>query len=476
MEALKPRTTFDADDPIWKRKPFVHQQEMARFHYENPCSGDASDVGTGKTQGIIATIQRLISEKQVSRCLIICPNTILDNWAAELVKNSDLSWVILRGPRDKRIALLQQSKLVDVYLINYEGVRVISSQLMAANFDMIVCDEVHHIKSWNSIQSKLILKLAKDAPYRKGMTGTLLTNDIQDLWSVCQFIDPSMLRTNYWGFRNKYLYNENGNKPWMKWPRWVPKDGAVEELKKRIEPWFIRFEKRSVLKFLPPVLFQKRVVTLSEEQRKVYAQLKRDFVVELESGEELAALHILSRVQKLLEITSGFAYRENEPTIRFSNNAKLNELKAVLEEIGKQRVVVWCSFREDAAMICEALTGLGEIGQITGDTKQENRQAIVDQFNRGEIQYLVCNASCAGEGISLYTPYSIYYSRGWKLGEREQSLGRHDRPGSEQFSNVTIIDLVAADTVDEEVMKALETKKDLLKSITPQYYRRMLAV
>jgi hypothetical protein len=76
--------------------------------------------------------------------------------------------------------------------------------------------------------------------------------------------------------------------------------------------------------------------------------------------------------------------------------------------------------------------------------------------------------------LSIYAEYAIYFSRGWKLGERLQSLGRHDRPGSEIFDNVTIFDLVAENTVDVEVFAALEGKEELLKSINPKRAREML--
>ncbi len=475
MEALNSDILFNTSDPIWKLRPFQHQEEMARFHYRLPYTGDGSDVGVGKTPGMITVIQRLVKEGHVRRCLVIMPNTILENWANELKNWSDLSHVILRGTKDKRIALMQQPKLADVYLINYEGVRVVFPQLAMMHFDMIVCDEIHHIKSPSAEQTKLILKLARNTPYRKGMTGTLLTNNLMDLWSICQFINPAIFSCNQWGYRNRFLYNENATKSWLRFPSWVPRPGAAEEIKKIIEPHFIRFKKREVLKFLPPVLFQRRNVTMVDEQRRVYNQLKKDYVTELDSGAELAALQILPRLTKLLEITSGFVYREGETTYRFEKNAKLTELKNILEEIGDSKAVIWIAYKENAALVGQTLIEMGrKHAFITGATKQESRQELVDQFNRDELQYLVCSAACAGEGLNILAPYSIYYSRNWKLGERLQSLGRSDRPGAERWENVTVIDLVTEDSADEKVLASLYNKDDLRETINPESFRRML--
>ena len=229
------------------------------------------------------------------------------------------------------------------------------------------------------------------------MTGTVLTNDIEDVWAVCEFVDPKILNMNFWKYRNEFLYNQNSIKCQMRtgvevqlyfanvlpaemeaelttagfaraaglgvtwwapttpktlelgkemvkrgyqnYPKWVPRAGAVEIIKKKIEPYFIRFEKREVLKFLPPVLFEKRYVDLSAEQAKAYRDLKKYFIAELEDDSELAALHILSRLTKLIEITSGFAYRDDAPPYRFKQNTKLDELKNLLEMIGKNGCV-----------------------------------------------------------------------------------------------------------------------------------------
>jgi SNF2 family DNA or RNA helicase len=189
-------------------------------------------------------------------------------------------------------------------------------------------------------------------------------------------------------------------------------------------------------------------------------------------------------VNKLLQICSGFAYRHetDEPAYHFKQNAKLAELKEVLEEIGNQRVIIWTAFKEEVEIIREFIikhrrdkvleVPLGY--QITGDTPQRDRQPIVDAFNRNQCQYLICHPACAGEGLTILAPYAVYYSRGWKLGERLQSLGRNDRPGSEQFDNLTVIDLVCPGTVDDEVMKALSDKKDLLDTINPRSFKEMM--
>ncbi len=457
----------------WRRPPFPHQIEMAEWHYSHACSMDLSEVGTGKTMPMIMALEAH-RDWYGQPILIVAPNSILDNWKNEIESWSNLHCAVLRGSRLERQGWLETTQ--DIFIINYEGVRVIFPELLAKGFHIIILDEAHHIKNPKAKQTKCILQLGKQAVVRKIMTGTLLTNDLQDVWSIAQFVSPKIFNQNFWGFRQTYLEDKNAGKSWAKWPDWQPKPGAVEEVRKKIEPYAIRFEKRKVLKWLPPVLFERRSVDMSPEQRRVYNELKREFIADLDSGEVVLAPQILTRILKMIEVTSGFVYKtddntQQKPTYRFKQNAKLKVLEEMLEEIGNHRVVIWATFREDVAMINAAIQ---HAIPITGDTPADNRQEILDSFNQGAISYLICNPSCAGEGLTILAPYAIYYSRGWKLGERLQSLGRHDRPGAEQFGSITVIDLVCEQTIDAEILAALERKEDLLNSINPRRARAMI--
>jgi len=277
---MKPETLLQTH---WKDTPFEHQKDILSFHHCQANTLDNSDVGAGKTAPMVTYLQEMYQMGAIRTTLIICPNSILENWQIEINRWSDLSSVILRGTKTKRLKSLSES--AQIYLINEH------------NFDCIVCDEIHHIKSYKGSYSKptqafLARELGRVANYRKGMTGTLLTNSLVDLWSIAKFISPVIFNTNFWGFRSRYMYDANAGKPWAKWPDWQSRPGAAEKIKHLLHPYVIRFEKRDVLKFLPPVLFQKRMVDLSLEQEKALKELKRHFLTELEDGRILTAAHI----------------------------------------------------------------------------------------------------------------------------------------------------------------------------------------
>lgn len=432
----------------------------------------------GKTAPMIHFLNWAFLNEKIHHVLIVCPNSILDNWAKEIKTWSEFGCIILRGDRYKRTELLE--KPAPIYLINYEAVRIFLPLLQKKEFDTIILDEIHHAKSSTAAVTKAILKLAATAKARKGMTGTLVTNSLLDLWSIAQFIEPAIFKTNFWGFRNRYMLNANAGKPWMNFPDWRPKPGAMEEVKKMLEPWTIRFEKKDVLSYLPPMLFQRRSVELSGDQERAYNELKRHFLTELQEGKILAVPDVLPRLTKLLQVASGFVYDESsaQGAHHFKSNPKIQELQNVLEEIGNERVVIWTAFREEMEMLSEALNSnrfdFYENAVIGGQTHPDVRQSLVDNFNAGKIHHLICHPACAGEGLTILAPYVIYFSRTWKLTDRLQPLGRHHRPGAEVFDNITVIDLVTKGTVEEQVMAALTEKKDLVDRITPAAFREMI--
>jgi len=467
-----------AANPSWKGEPFAHQVGTYAFHQQRPYSIDTSEVGVGKTAPVIMTLWQAIMAGKVLKPLVVCPNSITDNWVREIEMWSDLHPVVLRGTKDKRKMALCIYELDKdaVYIINYEGVRTMTHELVRAGFDGIICDEAHHLKNSRAKQTKAVLLLSSKCRWRKALTGTPILNNLEDLWAIYEFVDPNIIPHNFWGFRNTYLYNTNAARPWVNWPDWQPKPGALEKIKALTNPVTIYHSKKEVLPFLPPVLFETRKITISGEQEKVYKELKKDFLTQLANGEILAVPHILSRLGKLLQVTGGFVYMPDNPNAYlFSNNAKLNELMDVLDELGDKQVIIWANFREEIDLIERALRAKGFSPLVLKrEVPSEERLPIIAAFHEGISQYIIASPTLISEGVTILAPYIISYSRSWKLKDRIQSLGRSDRPGSEQFDNITVIDLLVPDTFDETVMQSLDRKEDLLQNFRIETVRGMV--
>ena len=146
----------------------------------------------------------------------------------------------------------------------------------------------------------------------------------------------------------------------------------------------------------------------------------------------------------------------------------------ILEEVRESRVLIWTAYVEDAFLLRHALHPKYKVKSISGALAASERLEVCQQFNKDEYQILVATTASASEGLTILAPYVIYFSRSWKLGERLQSLGRFDRPGSERYENITVIDLVARKTLDKKVLLALEQKQDLLTQINGDKIREIL--
>ena len=199
-----------------------------------------------------------------------------------------------------------------------------------------------------------------------------------------------IFKSNVWGFQNRYLFDKNAGKKVARLARLAAagrrRRGGPSETGSAHYP----VGKEGCSPWLPPVLFEKRYVELTTEQERAYTELKTQFVTELE-GEEFAALHVLSRVTKLLEITSGFLYRDDEPTYRFKQSSKVAELKDVLQQIGDKQVMIWTAFRADMDLIAQSLDS-GALRQIHGDTPIEN------------VKNFLTPSSAASSNIYALTP------------------------------------------------------------------------
>jgi len=374
------RTEIDVNPkyPPWKGKPFTHQVGVYAFHQQRPFSIDTSEVGCGKTLPAIMALWQAMMAGKVMTPLVICPNSITDNWVTEIEVWSDLTPVILRGTKAKRLHLLAQYAMDPnaVFIINYEGCRIMAPELIRAGIDALICDEAHHLKNSKAKQTKAVLMLAARCRWRKALTGTPILNNLEDLWAIYEVVDPNIIPGNFWAFRNTYLYDANAGRPWVSWPNWQPKPGALEKIKALTDPVTIFHSKKEVLPFLPPVLFQNRKIVMSGEQEKVYKEIKKDFLTQLANGEILSVPQILPRLGKLLQVTGGFCYMPDDPhkAYPFPSNAKMTELLAVLEELGNKQVIIWATYREEIKLLDQALRATGRSPLVIfGDTPVGDR-------------------------------------------------------------------------------------------------------
>lgn len=436
------------------------------------------DMGTGKSLTSVMITGRLFLDKKIKRVLVIAPSSVCAVWPSEYRKfgNFPSRVGVLLGDRKKRLNALryvcsaQMPGQVDplrVAVINYESTWRLLDELLDYDADMIICDESQRIKSHTANQSKAVHKLGDKARYKLMLTGTPIQNDTRDFWSQYRFLCPGIFSGSYYAYEKRYAaMGGYGNHMYLG-PR------NVEELTKKAHSIAYRVTKSECLD-LPEKTFEVRDVPLEDEAEGMYRTLQQASIVALGDGKAVTANIVLTKLLRLQQLTGGFLIDDDGNTKQVSS-AKLDAVADIVESLcvdeGK-KVVIFTRFRAERSAVTErCVKVLGKYKQvhIDGSTPLEERGAIVEQFQTDpDTRVFVGNLEACAEGITLTAADTIvYYSLTFNMAKYAQSQDRIHRVG--QRNTCTYIHLIAPKSIDEKIMKALDKKVDLAKTLTDNW-------
>ena len=444
-----------------KVQPFKHQVLGYNIGINLPNVALLMEMGTGKSLTAIAISGRRYLNDQIKKLLIVCPTSIMFVWHDEFEKFADFPYtlLVLDGPVKKRIERLQGLKgdglLVSV--INYESVWRMEDELRKWGPDMIIADESQRIKTPSAQQSKAMHRLGKTAKYRMILTGTPVTQGPLDFFSQYKFLDPSIFGNSYYAFRAKYAVMGGYEN------RQVVRYQNLPDLIEKAHSIAFRVTKAEALD-LPEQIDQIRYCELEPKAARIYEQMRKECIAELEGEKVVTAANVLSKLLRLQQITGGFL-GDGEGGTQKVSTAKLEVLKEILEDIvidNGKKLVIFARFRPEIAAIEKLLQELKiKYECITGDVDMSARGEKVRSFqNDPEIKVFIAQLQTAGLGITLTAADTVvFYSLDFSFANYDQARARLHRIG--QKNNVTNIHIIAKGTVDEKVMKALAAKKNL---------------
>jgi SNF2 family DNA or RNA helicase len=464
--------------PLWKHQ----EKDILRFASEQQAAL-LWDVGTGKTKTAIGLARvKYNTASSIISTLILTKTGVCWNWARAIEENSPPAVYekvcVLYGKGktklsgDKRKEMLRDPKK-SIFIVNWEALRIkdFNKALKARGFKIIIADESQTIKNYKSEQFKKLLTFSDSAVFKMILTGTPISaTNLMDIWAQYRFLDGGrLLGTNFYAhFRNKYFIDKNAGMPKaVYFPAWEPIPGSENEIMEKIALYASRIDADSCLD-LPPIITKKEPVELGTDQQKAYDEMYNNLVTYVKTKEATAS-NALVGVMRLMQIISGHLKLDDGTIVRFKDNPRKDRLKEVLEMLTpKHKVVVWATFTEtyrDIEDICNEL-GIGFCA-LTGETK--DKQGQIDLFvNDASKRVMYGNPKAGGvgvDGLQHATNYSIRYTRDYSLESKTQSDGRTRRGGSEKFSNIIKIEFEAIETLDSEVLAAVESKEDFSKNI-----------
>lgn len=429
------------------------------------------EMGCGKTLTAISVAGILYRQGLIRRVLVVCPTSITAVWAKDIADFATYPCqvAVLQGDKKKRLAALDELNCMVVpalkwAVINYESTHRdgIFTALHDYAADLIICDESQRIANHAAAQSKALHKLGDQAKYKLILSGTPIKGKAIDIYSQFRFCDPHVFGANFYAFRSRYCVLGGYQNHQIVAYR------NLDELTRRMSSISVRATKAEALD-LPDQIFEDRVVRLTAKERQIYDRVRRDSFAELENGDRLTAATVLTKLLRLQQITGGFMQPDESDKPISTGTAKLDALADIVDDYVLQtgeKLVVFARFRTELDAICKLLEKRGlQYGLISGEVPQSERGGIVQDFQTNpETKVFVAQIATAGLGITLTAAsLTVFYSMGYSYAEYEQATARTHRIGQQQ--KCTYIHLVAENTVDEQVMKALKAKEELAASI-----------
>jgi len=218
---------------------------------------------------------------------------------------------------------------------------------------------------------------------------------------------------------------------------------------------------------MPPDVFEKRYFTMTPQQKKLYAELEKDYITFINEDSVTADLAIV-RAMRLQQITCGYLPTDDGEDGELHDipggNPRLEALVDAVENTAGQGII-WARFTRDIDKIIERLNAIGETSvRYDGKVGEIERADAVDAFQAGKARWFVGNAGAGGEGLPLYAADTvIYYSSTYKLIERLQSQDRPKKKG--KTVSTGIVDIVCPDTIDDQIISSLRSKKHVASLI-----------
>ncbi len=421
----------------------------------------ADEMGLGKTLQTLTWLQnaRAHPPAQGQPCLIVCPTSLVENWAEEAARFvPDQRVQVISGPRrgDKLAALKDH----DLNITSYALLRRDIEAYVAIPLAAIVLDEAQHIKNRSTQNAKAAKQL--QGHHRIVLTGTPIENSVSDLWSIMDFLMPGYLGTHDL-FRTRYELpiGHGGGEG----------DEAQSRLRRKLKPFLMRRLKRDVAKDLPPKIQRVAKFTLSPDQKKVYQELlessqRKLFDLVAKQGFQKSRMEILTTLLRLRQVCCHLDLLKMPDLKAKTPSAKLDLFVELLNEAldGGHRFLVFSQFVKMLQILRAELESRKlPFCYLDGSTKDRMEQ--VRRFNRErDIPVFLISLKAGGAGLNLTgADMVIHFDPWWNPAVEDQATDRAHRIG--QKRTVYSVKLIAKDTGEEKVL-ALQKKKQAVIDAT----------
>tara|TARA_R110000824_G_scaffold303937_1_gene491787 strand:- start:3094 stop:4257 length:1164 start_codon:yes stop_codon:yes gene_type:complete len=360
------------------------------------------------------------------------------------------------GASAKRKKIINQG--AEYVVINYDGVEIVADEIANGGFDLIIVDEATHYKNAQTRRWKVLNKLLTPKTWVWMMTGTPAAQSPLDAYGLAKIINPTAVPRFFSSFRDQVLIKITQFK-------WVPKESAVDTVYTALQP-AIRFTKEECLD-LPDMVYVKREVELTRQQKKYYQQLKDKMVMQA-AGEQITAANAAVSMNKLLQISCGAIYTDTGETLEFDIKHRYKVLREVIDESSK-KILVFVPFKHVIDVLLEKLRKDGITTEvIRGDVPAPKRTDIFKRFQTmDDPKVLLIQPQSAAHGVTLTAANTVvWWGPTSSLETYAQANARVHRSG--QDHKCTVVQLQSS-AVEKRIYSLLDNRINIHTKILDLY-------
>lgn len=437
-----------------KYTPHKYQEHAINFILEHPIAAVFLDCGMGKTSLTLFAIMLLKYDRfEIGKILIIAPLRVAKHtWKGEIEKWDDfamLRYSVAVGSAKERLEALKTD--ADIYIINRENIPwLVEKSGLPFDYDLVVLDELSSFKNWQAKRFKAFMKARANVKRVIGLTGTPTgSGGYMDLFGEYMVLDFGVRLSRFISrYRSAYFRPLATNGQIVYSYGLLP--GAEERINEKISDITISMSATDYLD-MPELLSTEYTVHMDEKERRTYEAMKDDLIIQTKEGEVTAA-NAAALSGKLCQMANGAVYLD-EGTVSGIHERKLDALEDIIEAaVGKPVMVVYW-YKHDRERISERLRSLHV------DFECLDSDESIDRWNKGNLPVCLIHPMSAGHGLNLQESgcntvviFGLFFS----VEAYQQTIARVYRQG-QKHRTVSVIHIVAKGTIDERIMKDLET-------------------
>ena len=434
-------------------EPHEYQSFATDYIESHAISALLVDMGLGKTVITLTALLNLLFDSfLIHKVLVVAPLKVgLISWPDELKKWDHLKFLkssVVIGTEMERLRALKAK--ADIYIINRENLEwLVSKSGYKFDFDTVVIDELSSFKNTKAKRHKALMLVR---PYVKriiGLTGTPASNGLMDLFAEFKCLDcGARLGRFITRYREEYFIPDKRNG--MVVFSYKPQVGAEERIYRKISDITISMKAIDHLK-MPDLIDVEHKVELDDSEIAVYNELQDEMIAEIKD-KEISSANAAVLTGKLLQVSNGAIYTDSGEVVEV-HERKLDALEDIIEAANGKPLLVAYWFKHDLDRIKKRLDKLGIIYATL------DKPDAISKWNSKDLQVGLIHPASAGHGLNLQSGGNtiVWYGLTWSLELYQQTIARLYRQGQKERT-VVVIHIVAKDTMDETVLKALKRK------------------